>query len=106
VVAEALREWQMREHAGHAASVVAVFRDGGAMDNFDAFTRAASTGIPSIVILGANDEVCSEKELGEVGFKHVFVVPQTGHGVVREKVAEVAGFVTDFWTKLDKDKCS
>jgi pimeloyl-ACP methyl ester carboxylesterase len=103
VVAEALRKWQMREHAGHAASVVAVFRDGGAMDNFDAFTRAISTRIPSIVILGANDEICSEKELREIGFKDVFVVPQAGHGIVREKVPEVAGFITAFWTKLDNE---
>jgi pimeloyl-ACP methyl ester carboxylesterase len=99
MVAQAVKEWQMREHPGHAASVIAVFRDGGAMDNVDTFSRAVGTDIPSLIVLGENDGVCNEKELREVGFNNIFVVPGAGHGVVREKVPEVAGFIADFWTQ-------
>ncbi|KAF2801069.1 alpha/beta-hydrolase [Melanomma pulvis-pyrius CBS 109.77] len=102
IVAQAVREWQMREHPGHSASVVAVFRDGGVMDNDAEFVRAVRTGIPSFVVLGGLDGVCSEQELKELGFANVAVVPQAGHGVVRERVPEVSGFISDFWTKLNQ----
>lgn len=102
VVAEAVREWQMHEHPGHVASVVAVFRDGGVMDNDAEFVRAVRTGIPSLAVLGGMDSVCSERELNELGFANVAVVTQAGHGVVRERVPEVAAFISDFWTKLNQ----
>ncbi|RFU24300.1 hypothetical protein B7463_g12038, partial [Scytalidium lignicola] len=102
VVAEAVREWQMREHPGHVASVVAVFRDGGVLDNHVEFVRAVRTGIPSLAILGEADDICSERELNELGFANITVVPQVGHGVVRQRVPEVAAFISDFWTKLNK----
>jgi pimeloyl-ACP methyl ester carboxylesterase len=101
VVAQAVKEWQMREHPGHTASVVAMFRDGGAMYNHDNFGKAARTGIPSLVVLGENDDLCTEEQLRGYGFKDVFVVPQAGHGVVREQVPEVAGFITNFWNGLE-----
>lgn len=102
VVAQAVREWQMREHAGHTASIVAVFRDGGVLDNDATFVEAVATGIPSLVVLGELDDVCNEDELRELGFEDVFVVPQVGHGVVREKVLEVTKFIGDFWAKLNQ----
>jgi pimeloyl-ACP methyl ester carboxylesterase len=102
VVAEAVREWQMREHPGHTASVVAIFRDGGVLDNEAEFIRAVRTGIPSLAILGELDDVCSKEMLDGLGFPNVFVVPEVGHGVVREKVPEVAGFISDFWSQLKK----
>lgn len=100
VVAPAIKDWQMREHAGHLASVVAIFRDGGVMDNQEMFLQAAKTGIPSLVVLGAEDDICSKEELGELGFGDVHVVPGTGHNVVREKVPDVAGLISEFWEKL------
>jgi pimeloyl-ACP methyl ester carboxylesterase len=103
VVAEAVREWQMREHPGHVASVVAMFRDGGAIDNHADFAEAVRTGIRSLVVLGEKDEVSSEQELREIGFANLFVVPQAGHGVVRERVPEVAGLISDFWKKFEKN---
>ncbi|KAK0614832.1 putative hydrolase [Lasiodiplodia hormozganensis] len=106
VVAEAVRGWQMREHRGHTASVVAVFRDGGVMDGEAEFVRAAETGIPAVVVLGGLDDLCTEEELKELGFKDVNVVPQVGHGVVRERVPEVAGFIGGFWRRLDEVKSS
>jgi pimeloyl-ACP methyl ester carboxylesterase len=101
VVAEAVKEWQMREHPGHAASVIAVFRDGGVMDNDAEFVKAARTGIPSCVVLGELDDLCSKQQLNELGFGNVAVVSQIGHGVVRERVPEVATLISDFWSKLN-----
>lgn len=100
IVAEAVRNWQMREHPGHAASVVAIFRDGGVLDNDTAFVEAIRTRVPSCVILGGLDDVCTEKQIQEVGFANVAVVPDAGHGVVRDKASEVAALVNDFWTSL------
>jgi pimeloyl-ACP methyl ester carboxylesterase len=102
VVAEAVKEWQMREHPGHPASVVAVFRDGGVMDNDAEFVRAARTGIPSLAVLGEMDDLCSEQQLKQLGFANVAVVPQVGHGVVRESVPDVAALISDFWMKINK----
>jgi pimeloyl-ACP methyl ester carboxylesterase len=102
VVATAVKEWQLREHPGHAASVVAILRDAGAMDNDAEFVNAVRTGIPSRVILGELDGICTEKELTDIGFTDVVVVPQIGHEVARAKVPEVAAFISDFWKKLSK----
>ncbi|KAG9189279.1 hypothetical protein G6011_06147 [Alternaria panax] len=101
VIAQAVREWQMHEHPGHTASVVAMFRDGGVMCNHDNFAKAVQTGKPSLVVLGENDDLCTEEQLRGYGFSDVFVVPQAGHGVVREQVPEVAGFITNFWNGLE-----
>jgi pimeloyl-ACP methyl ester carboxylesterase len=100
VVAEAVREWQMREHPGHMATVVAVIRDAGVMDSHAEFIKALRTGIPSFAILGELDGVCSEQDLNRVGFNHVAVVPQVGHGVVRERVPEVVNLIRNFWMSI------
>lgn len=97
VVAEAVREWQTRNHPGHAASVVAIVRDGGVIDNHERFQEAVATGVPSTVVLGEKDDLCTEQELRDFGFDNVFVVPDAGHGVVRDRVPEVAGFINEFW---------
>jgi pimeloyl-ACP methyl ester carboxylesterase len=100
VVAEAVREWQMREHPGHVASVVAIFRDGSVMDKHAEFEKAANTGIPSLVVLGELDDLCSEGDLKELGLVNVAVVPAVGHGVVRERVPVVAALVGEFWGSI------
>lgn len=97
VVAEAVKEWQMRVHEGHMASVVSILRDGGALDRSAEFAQAASTGVGSVVVLGEFDDLCSERDLREAGFENVTVVPQVGHAVVRERVPEVARLIGDFW---------
>lgn len=102
VVAEAVREWQMREHTGHTASVIAVLRDGGVMDNDAEFVKAAKTGIPALAVLGGNDDLCSKEQSNELGLTNVAVVPEAGHAVVRERVPEVAGLIGEFWTGLEK----
>ncbi|KAF5679153.1 dihydrolipoyllysine-residue acetyltransferase component of acetoin cleaving system [Fusarium heterosporum] len=100
IVAAAVREWQMREHPGHEASVVGIVRDGGVMDSHAQFVKAAQTGVPSLAVLGEMDDLCNKEKLADVGFSNVFVVPQAGHGVVRDKAQDVAALITDFWSKL------
>ncbi|KAJ6070061.1 hypothetical protein N7499_011948 [Penicillium canescens] len=101
VVAEAVRDWQMKQHQGHVASVVGIFRDGGCLDKHAEFAEAATKGIEGLCILGELDDVCSVQDLHDVGMQNVSVVPQVGHGVVRQKVPEVARLIEDFWHKLE-----
>lgn len=101
VVAEALREWQMREHVGHAASVVSMFRDGGVMDRHADFVKASQTGVPSLVVLAELDDVGTEQDLNYVGFANVAVIPQAGHAVVREKASDVSNLIKEFWIQHD-----
>lgn len=100
VIAEAIREWEVREHKGHSASVVAIFRDGGVLDNDAGFAKAAKSGIPNLCVLGELDDVVSVEKLERVGMRNIAVVPQVGHGVVRERVPEVASLIEDFWKGL------
>jgi pimeloyl-ACP methyl ester carboxylesterase len=100
LVAEAVKAWWKKEHKGHLASVVAVFRDGGALDRHAEFAKAAKTGTICLCILGELDDVVSVQDLQDVGMQNILVIPQVGHGVVRERVAEVAGLIEDFWNTL------
>ncbi|KAJ5288217.1 valacyclovir hydrolase [Penicillium angulare] len=100
IVAEAVRDWEVREHEGHVASVVGIVRDGGVLDKHGEFVKAAETGIPSICVLGELDDLCSVQDLAEVGMKNAQVVSQVGHGVVRQKVPEVADLIENFWKGL------
>lgn len=100
VVASALRAWQKHEHPGHLASVVAAFRDAGVMDKQATFEKAAGIGIPSLVVLGELDDVCTEEQVKETGFRNTKVVPEVGHEVVRQKVPEVTALIEDFWASL------
>ncbi len=102
VVAEAVREWQVREHPGHVPSVVAIIRDGGVMDRHEAYKKAAKTGVPAIFVLGEHDGICTKQDVHDVGFENVVIVPATGHVVVREKALESAKVIGDFWKGLDK----
>lgn len=101
VVAEAVREWEMREHKGHAASVVAIFRDGGVLDSAEVFRKASAAGVERLIVLGELDDVGGVKEFGDVGFEDVRVVKGVGHGVVRERAEEVADAIGEFWRALD-----
>ncbi|CAJ2507134.1 Uu.00g083200.m01.CDS01 [Anthostomella pinea] len=100
VVAKAVKDWELREHEGHAASVVAIFRDGGALDRHAEFAKAARTGIKHLCIMGEKDDVSSAEELQGLGLRNVEVVPDVGHAVVRERVQEVAQLIEEFWNRL------
>jgi pimeloyl-ACP methyl ester carboxylesterase len=97
VVAAAIREWQLREHRGHAASVVGIVRDGGVMGSDDVFVKAIETKVPNFAVLGELDDICTEEQLRKLGFEGVVVVNGAGHAVVREKVPEVAELIGGFW---------
>jgi pimeloyl-ACP methyl ester carboxylesterase len=73
------------------------------MDNDGLFAKAVKSGVPNLVVLGGEDDVCTEEQLKELGFKDVKVVPDAGHGVVREKVPEVASFIAELWRGLALD---
>ncbi|EED21414.1 valacyclovir hydrolase, putative [Talaromyces stipitatus ATCC 10500] len=100
VVAEAVRDWEIKNHKGHMASVVAIFRDGGVLDKHADLAAAAKMGIKNISIVGGTDDWSRKEDLQAVGFKDVVVIPQTGHVVVREKVSEVADVIEKFWKAL------
>lgn len=100
VVAEAVRDWEMKNHEGHAASVVAIFRDGGALDNSSEFAKAIKKGIKYLFILGELDDVCSPQDLSDIGVQDFVIISQVGHAVVRERASEVAQLIADFWHKI------
>jgi pimeloyl-ACP methyl ester carboxylesterase len=100
VVAEAVRDWEVREHHGHVASVVGIVRDGGVFDRDAEFAVAAKKGIPNLSILGELDDLCGVQDLAAVGMQNVSVIPQVGHGVVREKALDVACLIEDFWNVI------
>lgn len=100
VVAEAVRDWEIKNHQGYLASVVGIFRDGGVLDRHAEFAKAAAMGIKTIGILGELDDVCTKSDLEQVGMHNVVVVPQVGHGVVRQRVPEVAQLIKSFWNHL------
>lgn len=100
VVAEAVKDWEMREHEGHFASVVAIVRDGGVRDNHAVFEKVAETDVRTLGVLGELDGLCSAKDLEDVGIKNVVVVPDVGHAVVRQRVPEVSRHIVDFWKSL------
>jgi pimeloyl-ACP methyl ester carboxylesterase len=100
MVASALKDWQLKNHKGHWASVVAVFRDGGPLDSDADFVEAAKTGIKHICILGELDDLSTVQDFHSVGLHNVVVIPQGTHGIPRDRVPEVAGYVEDFWNKL------
>lgn len=100
VVADAVKDWEIKNHAGHMASVVGIVRDGGVMDKHAEFVAAAKKGIPGLCVLGELDGLCSVQDLAEVGMHNVAVVLKAGHGVVRSDVPEVAGLIEEFWNGL------
>ncbi|KAJ5711867.1 hypothetical protein N7488_006023 [Penicillium malachiteum] len=100
VVAEAVRDWEMKVHEGHMASVVGIVRDGGVWGKHAEFMAAAKTGVPGFCVLGQLDDLCSVQDLEDVGMRNVAVVSEVGHGVVRQRVSEVASLVEEFWNSL------
>ncbi|KAI0433725.1 alpha/beta-hydrolase [Xylaria sp. FL1042] len=99
IVAEALRDWELREHPGYRHSVFSMFREGNAYGCEEYFRRFAALPVKKVVVLGETDGVCREDQLMELGFDNVEVVKGAGHGVVRKKPGEVARIVYEMWMK-------
>lgn len=100
VVAEAVKEWQIRNHPGHMASVLAVVRDGGVFDRDVEFSEVAHGHIPSYAVMAEQDGFSRARDLERTGFKQVSVVQEAGHDVVRKRVPEVASFIKGFWSEM------
>jgi pimeloyl-ACP methyl ester carboxylesterase len=103
VVASAIKRWQLREHAGHWASVVGIIRDGGVFDNHNAFAQAARTGVPCFALLGETDDIVDVETLRDIGITNVEVISGAGHDVVRENVPAVAAAITGFWNQVSQN---
>ncbi|KAJ2976141.1 hypothetical protein NUW58_g8164 [Xylaria curta] len=99
VVAEAFREWEMKEHSGYARSVYTMFKDGGVYGCEKYFREFAQLPLKKIAVLGEADDVCDKSVLADLGFDNVEVVPQTDHAVVRTAPGEVARIVYGMWTQ-------
>ncbi|KAF2966430.1 hypothetical protein GQX73_g7153 [Xylaria multiplex] len=99
IVAEAFREWELKEHRGYPHSVFSMFREGNVYGCEDDFRRFAQLPLKKVVVLGQLDEICSKGQLVDLGFNNVEVVDQTGHTVVRTAPAEVARIVYGMWTQ-------
>ncbi|KAF1356341.1 Alpha/Beta hydrolase protein [Delphinella strobiligena] len=100
VCAEALRDWQQKNHEGHVSSVVAIVRDGGVFDQHEEFLKASVAVPKSLVVLGELDDVCNAQKVTDVGMTNVYVVPGAGHAVIRQNVPEVASLIEEFWQNL------
>ncbi|KAI1158259.1 alpha/beta-hydrolase [Nemania serpens] len=99
VIAEALREWESREHAGYPHSVLSMFREDNVYGCEEYFRKFAQLPLKKIAVLGELDGVCSKDQLIDLGFDNVEVVLQRDHGVVRSAPEEVARIVYGLWTQ-------
>ncbi|KAH8805382.1 valacyclovir hydrolase [Xylogone sp. PMI_703] len=100
LVVEAIRSWEREEHKGHVASVVAMGRDGNIFDGHDAYRTVAKGEKKTLAVLGELDDVCTTQDLNAVGWENVLVVKGANHGLVRNRVDEVAAPLHDFLTRL------
>ncbi|KAI1304021.1 alpha/beta-hydrolase [Xylaria venustula] len=99
VVAEALRDWETKEHPGYRHSVFSMFREGNVYGCEDYFRRFAQLSVKKVAVLGERDNVCTKETLVGLGFDNVHVVERAGHAVPRKKPAEVARVVYELWTQ-------
>lgn len=99
VVAEALQEWELNEHAGYPHSVLSMFREGGIYGCEEYYRRFAQLPLKKIVVLGELDEVCSKDQLIGLGFDNIEVLPKRDHGLVRSAPGDIARIVYGMWTQ-------
>ncbi|KAH8162392.1 hypothetical protein CIB48_g5851 [Xylaria polymorpha] len=99
IVAEAFREWELKEHSGYSHSVYSMFTEDNIYGCQDYFRRFAQLPLKKVAILGGTDLVCDKGELVGLGFDNVQVVPEQGHGLVRDATTEVARIMYEMWTQ-------
>lgn len=99
IVAEALREWELQEHAGYRQSVLSMFREGGVYGCEEYFREFAKLlSVRKTAVVAELDPVCGEEQLVKLGFGDIEVVKGVGHAFVRDVPGEVASIVYRFWT--------
>lgn len=97
VVAEAFREWEQQEHAGHPHSILSMFREGGVSGFEDYFRKFARLPLKKIGVLAELDNVCSQDQLIDFGFDNVQVIKNEDHAFVRSAPSQVAHIIYEFW---------
>jgi pimeloyl-ACP methyl ester carboxylesterase len=97
VVAEATREFSMREHAGYGLSILSAFREGGVYGREAMFAEFAKLPVRKSAVVGELDPVASKEELNDLGFETVKVIPQKGHDFPRSAAVKTAEFIHQFW---------
>ena len=106
VESEPIEKWERDNHAGHAASLVSLFRYGSVWDQHDVYKSLAQSKINTMFVLGENDECFDmkvwQKELGQLGWKEkdIKVVNGAGHAVVRSHSIELTKLINDFWRQI------
>lgn len=96
-VAEALREWELQEHAGYPYTLLSVFRDGGVTGGEEHFRKLAQLPVRTLAIVAELDPVCSRDQFVDLGFKDVEEIKDAHHDFVRTRADEVADLVNKFW---------
>ncbi|KAI0439681.1 alpha/beta-hydrolase [Xylaria telfairii] len=99
IVAEAFREWELKEHRGYTHSVYSMFTEDNIYGCEDYFRKFAQLPLKKVTILGETDLVCEKGQLASLGFENVQVVPEQGHGLVRDATSEVAHIMYEMWTQ-------
>lgn len=95
-----IQEWQRREHAGHAASFVAMIRDGGLCDMHESFETVGRSGVETLAVLGELDPLCTEGDLRSAGWGEVIVLEGGKHTLVRDRVGEVVAPINALLKRL------
>jgi pimeloyl-ACP methyl ester carboxylesterase len=99
VVAEAVRDFLMKEHAGYRHSVLSAFREGGVYGRDEMFSEFSKLPVKKFVVLGELDGVCTKEQLLDLGFEDVEVIPGEGHNFPRTSAVSAADILHRFWTK-------
>jgi pimeloyl-ACP methyl ester carboxylesterase len=98
----AVQIWERDIHKGYTASVVSIYRYAGIYDLHSEYATVARGGIKTLVLLGDLDGFFKvdmvKAELEALSWRgDIKIMEGVGHGVVREKVDEVAGLIEEFW---------
>lgn len=105
VVAEALKDWELREHQGYRQSVLSMFRDGaayGCEKLFENFAQCPS--FQKLAVVAELDPVCNKEKLAGLGIENVEVVEKQGHAFVRTASDQVASIIHRFWLRLEQQE--
>ncbi|KAI1178379.1 alpha/beta-hydrolase [Nemania sp. FL0916] len=98
VVAEALRDWQLKEHAGYSHSVLSMFREQNIYGCDEFFKKFAFLLFKKAAVLGELDDICTEDQLLRFGIWNTDIVDGAGHALVRSHAHDVANTVHGMWT--------
>ena len=106
VESEPVQKWERENHAGHAASLVSLFRYGSVWNQHDAYRSVAQGETKTMFILAEKDSFFEvnymRKELDKLGWKeeNIKVMYGAEHGVSRSHPLELAELVREVWNRV------